>query len=545
MRIVNLAITLVVPIALVVLAALPNIDHAPSYDEMLHFVAALGYMNHGDIIVAQGEYPRGKLFTVLVATAFEFFGISDVSARLPSIISCALLALILHAFLRSAVHSTAGFVAVALLATAPTFVAVAQTSRFYSLHAFLFLAAAVLVYFAATTTRASIAQRGGLAAVAVALLAVCLHLQATTLIGVAGLLCWGVLLFSPQIYSLVRKHYLAAAAVMLVGAIIGVIAIVWLDLIYLLERFRTTAVWAEARSNSLTFYNGVLRDNFGFGWILSPFLILPALRKHPRITIFALVIFVVGIVAHTLAAQKAARYIVYLLPFLALPLGIGIGELLKSFLQAVAANLRSYGVDERRANTATKAIVAVSLAFVALINPNTSAAIRGLVDPAKSATVGAFSEIANWPEASAEIAPYVGEDRVLITSSGFKALFYIGFYDYELNLSVVAETDTEEEFGTDDRTGARAIGTLGSLSRVMRCNRAGTIIADRSKWRTRSHITLDVADYIEAQLTPIPLPANAKLLAYSWSTEGPIDPNCQSLPATRAVMLPKNHLGSQ
>ena len=61
----GIAVDWLLPAAVILAAFLPNLNHSPSYDEVLHYVAALGILEHGDLTVAQGAYTRGALYSYL------------------------------------------------------------------------------------------------------------------------------------------------------------------------------------------------------------------------------------------------------------------------------------------------------------------------------------------------------------------------------------------------------------------------------------------------------------------------------------------------
>ncbi len=100
----------VFPVALVLLVALPNLGHPPTYDEVLHYIAAIGLLEHGELIVAQGPYPRGALFITLVAGSFKLFGVSDISARIPSLIAAIVWAVAVYTFVRRADSRTSAWI---------------------------------------------------------------------------------------------------------------------------------------------------------------------------------------------------------------------------------------------------------------------------------------------------------------------------------------------------------------------------------------------------------------------------------------------------
>ena len=84
-------------------------------DEILHYDAAIGLNENGDLSIAQGTYPRAALYTALVAASFRVFGISDIAARLPAVIASLIWSLLLYSFVRQIASRSAAWICLAVL----------------------------------------------------------------------------------------------------------------------------------------------------------------------------------------------------------------------------------------------------------------------------------------------------------------------------------------------------------------------------------------------------------------------------------------------
>ena len=244
----------------------------------------------------------------------------------------------------------------------------------------------------------------------------------------------------------------------------------------------------------------------------------------------------VGLILHSLVAQKAARYISYILPFVCIVAGIAGAELLSKFRQiSIEFSRQVVGsiVPER---VAGNAIVSICVGFVILTNPNMAKAVIGPVDVNRSSLAERYSKIADWREAQSILMHYADSSPTLVASSGPKALFYLGYYDYELNLSVVYETESAEEFGIDGRTGGLVIGDVTSLALVISCSPDGLAVFDESKWRKASHISPNVADFIEQTLRRVDISSSANLRVYRWSNPANDSAECEMLRRSRSTM---------
>ena len=494
----------ILPIAAVLAVAIPNLDHPPSYDEVLHYDAALGLIEHGDLSIAQGEYTRAGLYSGLVAVSFQLFGVNDVAARIPSVLASIVWVLLLYNFTMKLASRSAAWVALALLVSAPAFIQITQMCRFYTLHGMFFFVAALCVY--AAVYRKDNRGRLLLGLVAAFALLLALHLQKTTLIGAAALIAWLCSLAVPSVWSFVRRRPANAAMVGGAAIVAAVVAILFVPWSLIMSIAMETPYWASGRASAYLFYARSFGSNFGFVWILFPFLAILSYRRLPALTWYCCVVLGLAFLLHTVAGPKDSRYISYAFPFLCIVAGIGLAEMLREF-KRVAADVTRQIAPRVPEKAAVNGVVTACVSFLILLNPNTSDAVSGVFDPDASSLANYHAAEADWRKVHQTLNQEAADMPTLVASSGTKALFYIGYYDYELNLSVVYETLDAEEFGIDPRTGGRVIGELDSLQAVVTCNPRGLVVLDESKWRTRSLVTDPVADFIEETLLPVPVPS--------------------------------------
>jgi hypothetical protein len=524
----------VLPMAAVLAIAMPNLDHAPSYDEVLHYDAALGMIEHGEPVIAQGIYPRAALYTALVAASFQVFGVSDIAARVPSVLASMVWALLLYSFIRRVSSRGAAWIGTALFVSAPPFIQITQMCRFYTLHGLLFFIAALALFAAARSD--SVRRRMLLAIVCIICLAVSLHLQMTTVIGTAALLAWLCSLALPFLSAAARERPKPAIAVGIVALILLAIAALVTPWSLVIRIATDTPYWASWRTSAYLYYARSLGSDFGFVWLMFPFLAVVAYRRAPSVVWFSCVVFAVAFVLHSLAGAKDSRYISYAFPFLCIVAGIALADVVGRFRIMAAEVSRQIAGPTVREKAVSTAVVTLCIASAIMLNPNTSNAVSGIFDPSQSSMAGYHSVEADWRQVNETLNENAQDMPTLLASSGTKALFYIGYYDYELNLSVVYETETGKEFGRDPRTGGLVIGQLESLEIVVSCSPRGLAIFDESKWRTRSHITPAVADFIEANLEAVTVPDSANLLLFKWESSGSPDATCKALPRSRATM---------
>jgi hypothetical protein len=186
------------------------------------------------------------------------------------------------------------------------------------------------------------------------------------------------------------------------------------------------------------------------------------------------VLTVVVVLVHSLAASKSARYVYYCLPFICVLLGCGL---------SIAFSFLTESLSRRRPSLGRMASVLVlttfSVSFAASQEGYRNARLLLGLDPYSK--VLAYGDETSWSSAQALLLRLAARADAIVTSNAMKAIFYLGRYDYELNASIVPETDTGAEFGTDARTGGVAISTAESLTQVLRTHAAVLIVAENEK----------------------------------------------------------------
>lgn len=110
------------------------------FDEPIHIYAAKSLLENGQPLLPSGRiYSRALLFTYSVAGSFKLFGMNEMSARLPSIVS-GVLAILLTFFAGQCLFGpVAGFLAALLMAVMPYEIVFSRACRMYSMYQLFFL----------------------------------------------------------------------------------------------------------------------------------------------------------------------------------------------------------------------------------------------------------------------------------------------------------------------------------------------------------------------------------------------------------------------
>jgi len=484
------------------------LDHAPLYDELLHMLSARGVIATGEPVIDSGTYPRAELFTRSVAVALERLGDNPVAARLPALLSGMLLIGLIGAWTCRHAGWLAGTAAGVLLAMAPSSISLSVLARFYTMHG-LVVAVMLIALYEALAPGRSRATVIGLAVLALLLLPLGLHLQATTVIsagaGVIAVLAVTLVERWATIGPVLAKRPLVSSASVVGVTAVGLLATWQLGLI---EQFGATPLWAADRSDRIGYYNSNLVLDMPLLWPLLPLAALTTIVGHRRLGVFCSVLVLTALIVHSIAAQKAVRYFYHVLPFVCVLWGYG-------FRQAV---LVLAGAVERFAPVLRSGSVAAAFLLAAFGIANSQEGQRtvklvlGRGDPAD--VIGYAAE-ADWSLALPQLEAFVGSADRVVVSSSVKGLYVLGRYDYELNASVVLETETGTEFGRDPRTGRQAIGTAASVGEVLAEPGSALVVIENEKLNNPSGAPEDAIELIESHCTAIEVPPASQLAAWT------------------------------
>lgn len=500
-----------------------RLDHTPLWDELYHFLAAQSWLQNGSFAIAGGEYTRAPLFTIIVAEFMHWFGTSLVVARLPSVLAGSLAVALLYRFTANQAGRNAGLFSAGLLCFHPVSIYLGQYARFYALHGLCFLVGAY-AFFRAVNALKFDRQAGLWVVLSVASLVLAYQFQITTLIGVGALLIWfGLRVGWFWILRFLRGEW--RAAWVFTGLVVTAAAAFWMAIQvgfvrHLLRAFSSAPVWASELVTDTSFYHHWMLHETPLLWACFPVAALIAMRQRPAFVFFCTTIFAVIFVVHSLAADKAQRYIFYGLPFFFAIWGIAlpviIPELLRMLREIVAAWLGS-SASEKRVHVIAIIGGAILAGMLLILNPATVMTCRMLCQPdAKWSMPQHYRGFADWQAAAMILKPLAQESDAVITSCNVKSLYFLGRSDYELSVTARAEAKENKEFGIDPRTGNPTISTAQSLETLMHQHRSGLVVVEQSRWRLPMDVPNKTADYIEAHMSPVLLPQEWRLLAFRW-----------------------------
>lgn len=530
----RLLLPFLLPLAALLLYLL-HLDRAPHPDELYHILAARGLLETGEPRIGEGLYPRGFLFTWLVAQSFRLFGEGLATARLPSVLATSLLILVLFVWVRREAGDLAAWLAAGFYAISPFAVLIAQFCRFYALQTLAFILALWLVHdFFRTLASWPRALLRLLLAAALVVLATLL--QPTTLLGLLALASWvAPILLWRLATPLSHRGRILLLAVVAVAAMVllatawalGLIATLW-------QQYRAVPVFNAETRDAFWFYHFWYVLLYPTLWPATGLLALLAWIRSPWLGSLATVVFAIAFLLNSFAGPKSLRYIAYAQPLLFVIWGIGLAALFPA--------LRAWTAELRRAMTGTFAflnqqaarlasfVVACALGVLVAVNPfwlRTATVIADIpVPPEKPST--------DWRLAASALAPWIARVDVVVATEELAPLYFLGRADIVHSRSKLNELPATErrDFGRDPRTGRPVIGSLEALERVLDCYSSGLMLAPAYHLGVPHQLGPEVLALLATRAERLSLPERAHALAWIWQHAQPkLDPSrCTDLP---------------
>jgi hypothetical protein len=504
-----------------------NLDRLPHADELYQIHAAEGLLATGEPRIAEGLYTRAYAQTWLIAQSLRLAGDTLAAARLSSVLSMAAVTALLFVWLCYSAGNLAAWIATVGFALSPFTVATAQFARIYGVQTLSFFLVCLLTYVA--LTRPAREPTGWrwlltpwrllLLLLAVSPLLLALHLQPTTLFGVAGLGVWAVgtlalpWLRDPAVPS--RHKLLATAACLVAGLVI--LAIAWQTGIlgWLWRSYRSVPLFNEANKNEFWYYHARYSLMYPTLWTLTGILTLVALAAAPAPASLALCVFGVGFLLNSFGAAKSMRYIAYAQPFLLMLWGIGFAALwdpLRRFLTALPNRLAAVlPLPRVWAERAAWALAAAAILFLLIANPAT---IRTATFLANVQVPGEQPD-PDWPAAKPLLEPWLQRVPIVVTTEELGALYFLGRFDVRFSPSKLREFDGTE-FSPDPRTGRAVISTPEALRLIFGCYPEGLFVLPARQWGRQHILSETVKQLILDSTEPLALPPRTRVLAYTW-----------------------------
>jgi len=347
-------------------------------------------------------------------------------------------------------------------------------------------------------------------AVLAALIPLGWHFQDTTIIALGALAGSMLVLLVVDKWTVVRAIFRRRPAVSF-GFLGLVLSVVFIAIGYggLLERLGKSALWAADNQSRFQYYLVEFRDDLPLLWPLFPLAVLIALVNpaHRRLAVFCTVAVGSALLVHSIAAQKSLRYIYYLVPLMCVLWGIGLAN--------VVAAATSRDAQRGVMGFVRSPVIALAvIAAVLLLSQEGARALNLVLGRDTNSANRPYASEPDWTPLVAELEPRARDADVVVTSNSMKAIYYLGRYDFELNATIVPETESQSEFGRDRRTGRQAIGTAESIKQVLGRPGKTLVVIEASKIGRSSGVTTEAFAVIASKCEELSLPEGGGVRAW-------------------------------
>lgn len=282
-----------------------------------------------------------------------------------------------------------------------------------------------------------------------------------------------------------------------------------------LDELRHHALWAEHSAGRFQYYLVEFRKDLPLLWPLFPLAVVTALWRptHRRLAVFSVAAVVMALAVHSIAAQKTMRYVYYVVPLMCVLWAIGLANLMGQVHADDKTAVRPWAM-----RASWLAWIVLGAAFV--LSQEGSRTLNLLVGRVGNLERLPFSGEPDWTPLLGELMPRAFEADRVVTSNSVKAIYFLGRYDFELNATIVPETETREEFGRDRRTGGRAIGTAESIRQVLSLPGRTLVVIESSKIGRASGVNKDAFAVIQSSCSELAVRAEEGVRAW-WCVTPP------------------------
>ena len=480
-------------------------------DEYWHVFAARAVNATGEPRLPSGNlYTRVRWHTDMVAASFKRFGVSEASARLPSVIWSLAVVLLTYVAGRHWLGPTEGLVAAGIVAASPVMVETARFCRMYAMFQALYLGTAIAYAAGWETAGLRLRRRAAWTVAGLALLVAALVTQtlAMSFIPAVAVYWLGRVVVRP------RSRYTAFLLLAAVGA--AALALTRLvDLSSLWEQASRVPDWAAVHQQDYGFYFNEWRTWYPWlAWAVPAAAALVLVRRR-AMGWFILCQFAVPFTLHSFVFDwKVRRYVSHLFPFLALLLA----PLLAATLRWAWARLKTF-IAPSEPRISARSRIGWGLAGVLL----TAALVVGAW-PSMAMTLSLRDDPRRprWRQGYGFLKTQVRPGDAVLASVPLSAHYYLGapathaFNGGEFDRREKAPKDTEG-FSLDWYAGLPMVYSVETLQRVQAKYPRGWIVSNRGRFTDDAHTEPTLRAYIREHCRAYhPIEGSTTVYVFGW-----------------------------
>jgi 4-amino-4-deoxy-L-arabinose transferase-like glycosyltransferase len=509
------------------------------FDETMHTYAALGILEKGEPIMPSGlQYRRAIPFTYLVVLSFKLFGVSELSARIPSIIFGLFSVLLVFCIGQYFFGSLAGLIAALLVASLPFEIVQSRSCRMYSMYQFFFLLSFYTFYkgieevsrkiepMIEIRSRQSYVSKFGINLPFLVLSFILLYFT-YRIHSLIVLFYFSVLIYLAFMFitSLVTREYSRESRRRLLLFLIiwlscGLVTLAIPNTVELAKRqIQFMPIWASYLKTYPGYYYGLLRSESLF-----PVLVFFALgsvqictRFHQR-GYYVLACTIVPLFVHSFVTNvQRPRYIYDIFPLIILIGSYAISNFVGGELSELRLRLRKK--ERKGLFRALYYFLVVSFFIAAIVLPFYKGIRDGLgINNFQAYRFGGQYN-AKWRKACQYVGRYYEQGDVMIASIPLAAEF-AGCKKIEYNLDN-GEIDQfikvdGERWQRHIFADAKCIVDFKDLQEVISGHRRGWLILDAQRFGSRSHVRDEVREFIRKNMERDILDGDDSIYIYRW-----------------------------
>jgi asparagine N-glycosylation enzyme membrane subunit Stt3 len=473
-------------------------------DEFLHLVAAQQLIRSGEPTLPSGNhYDRALLYTRLVQVSFQLFGVSEASARLPSVIFGTLLILLTYLIGHRWFGTWPALFAAALVAFSPLSVGLARMCRMYSVFQCLYLGFLYAYERGWEAPNLPFRRRLAWSGVALVLLLGSLHMHILTLDFFAALVVYWAVLSLACWRSRYSLYLLITATAVLISVATGL-----LDLVDLWEQTTYVPPYSSDLLRPL-YYVSSWAILYPWLWIIVPLAALFQCLRYGRTGFFISCQFAIPFLLHSLVFRwQSERFIAHLVPVLALL----IAPFLSWSIEVIALLWQRFV----RPRSRQQSLIGKSVASVIVVT------LSLLLPLAHCLRLQYVSSLPQWREVYALLAERIHTGEALIVSVPFAESYYLGkpgthaLNNFRLAIRNHAPKQNADGFFADWYSGLPLLTSLSEFRQVRAAYPRGWVVVDQRRFQSPKATPPELREYLRRHCRAYPVGPDRSVVVFWW-----------------------------
>ena len=492
-------------------------------DELFHAIGAQSMLEIGTPVVpGMMVYERAYPFTKLVSISFEYFGVSEVAGRIPSVFFNLLFLVVGYLSVRYLFNPYLAILFLTVMALAPLEVIWARECRMYALFQLMYFGATVLFFLGFEPSVANGRYAGPCmlprlekwldvnvtllaASAALFFLALRIHELAYNAVFPVAIYCatmTAVVLFGGKGVAVGRSKYFLAGLSILAGGL-------WLIIRHpdfvakAVNVIRDRPFW-DTRNVDYTYYVKYLFLDYPLFTLIYPAGAYLIIRKYGRTGIFVVCLFLPLMVMHSFLFVNNIdeRYIFYIFPFFALSSAAAI----EWASRRVFARIRGEFDGGRKRNAALGGLVMAVLIGVA-----------SYPWVGRGAAVGEHAVFEDWKSVQ-DVLREISSDGIIVSTRRMPLYFYMGRNpDYVIIKSFEGLIREQRDHPPAVRPRYLDVGwlfTKKELSDVVDSRERVYFVVDAKSFHNPAFLDDGVRSFVERHGTPVRHSGDRNLFIY-------------------------------